>query len=80
MAELLKGKPVADAIDIKTCNETSALKEKGITTERFNFSMDNLDFDLMLEKAQQHHFDVWYLCALPPSLDIFLKTLEHIQE
>lgn len=50
------------------------LKEKGITTERFNFSMDNLDFDLMLEKAQQHHFDVWYLCALPPSLDIFLKT------
>lgn len=50
------------------------LKEKGIATERFNFSMDNLDFDLMLEKAQQHNFDVWYLCALPPSLDIFLKT------
>ena len=50
------------------------LHEKGIETERFNFSMDNLDFDLMLEKAQQKHFDVWFLCALPPSLDIFLKT------
>lgn len=50
------------------------LHEKGIETERFNFSMDNLDFDLMLEKAQQNHFDVWFLCALPPSLDIFLKT------
>lgn len=50
------------------------LHEKGIETERFNFSMDNLDFDLMLEKAQQNHFDAWFLCALPPSLDIFLKT------
>ena len=50
------------------------LQEKGIATERFNFSMDNLDFDLMLEKAQQHNFDVWYICALPPSLDVFLKT------
>ena len=45
------------------------LHEKGITTERFNFSMDNLDFSLLL----QNHFDIWYLCALPPSLDIFLK-------
>ncbi len=50
------------------------LKEKGIETERFNFSMDNLDFDLMLEKARQNNFDVWYITALPPSLDIFLKT------
>lgn len=49
------------------------LHEKGIKTERFNFSMDNLDFSLMLEKALQNNFDVWYLCALPPSLDIFLK-------
>ncbi len=50
------------------------LKEKGLKTERFNFSMDNLDFDLMLEKARQNNFDVWYIAALPPSLDIFLKT------
>ena len=50
------------------------LHTKGIETERFNFNMDNLDFDLMLEKAKQHNCDVWYICALPPSLDIFLKT------
>ena len=50
------------------------LNAKGIETERFNFSMDNLDFELTLEKAKQHNFDVWYLCALPPSLDVFLKT------
>mgnify|MGYP003571370420 CR=1 FL=1 len=50
------------------------LQSKGIATERFNFNMDSLDFDLMLEKAKQHNFDVWYICALPPSLDIFLKT------
>ncbi|MBP5399780.1 MAG: ABC transporter substrate-binding protein [Alphaproteobacteria bacterium] len=50
------------------------LQAKGIETERFNFNMDNLDFDLMLEKAKQHNFDAWFLCALPPSLDIFLKT------
>lgn len=50
------------------------LHEKGIETERYNFNMDNLDFDIMLEKAQHRNFDVWYLCALPPSLDIFLKT------
>lgn len=49
------------------------LHERGIETERFNFSMDNLDFSLMLEKAVQNHFDIWYICALPPSLDIFLK-------
>ena len=49
------------------------LHEKGIETERFNFSADNLDFNLILEKAQHQNFDVWFLCALPPSLDIFLK-------
>ena len=31
MAELLKGKPVADAIDEATLNRAEALKEKGIT-------------------------------------------------
>ncbi len=50
------------------------LHEKGIEAERFNFTADNLDFELMLEKAKQHESDVWYLCALPPSLDVFLKT------
>lgn len=50
------------------------LKAKGIAFERFNFTMDNLDFSLMLEKAKLENFDVWYLCALPPSLDVFLKN------
>lgn len=50
------------------------LKEKGIEFERFNFSADNLDFNLMFDKAKMQGFDVWYLCALPPSLDSFLRT------
>lgn len=50
------------------------LKTKGIAFERFNFSADNVDFNLMFDKAKIQGFDVWYLCALPPSLDSFLRT------
>ena len=50
------------------------LKEKNIAFERFNFSADNIDFNLMLDKAEMQGFDAWYLCALPPSLDAFLRT------
>lgn len=62
------------ALQKHTDSVEQLLQSKGIATERFNFTMDNIDFDLMLEKAKQHNFDVWYICALPPSLDIFLKT------
>ncbi|MBE6448586.1 MAG: amino acid ABC transporter substrate-binding protein [Alphaproteobacteria bacterium] len=50
------------------------LKEKDIEYERFDFGIDNKDFVLMLEKAKNKNFDVLFLCALPPSLDVFLRT------
>ncbi len=50
------------------------LKEKGIAFERFNFSTDTIDFNLLLDKVNMKEFDAWYLCALPPSLDAFLRT------
>ena len=50
------------------------LNEKEIAFERFNFSTDNIDFNLLLDKVNMKGFDAWYLCALPPSLDAFLRT------
>ena len=50
------------------------LKTKNIKFERFNFSADNIDFNMMVDSAKNKKFDAWYIAALPPSLDSFLKT------
>lgn len=48
------------------------LKQKGIDVERVNFSIDNRDFGLVIDKMKFKDFDAWYVAALPPSLDVFL--------
>lgn len=50
------------------------LKQKGIEVERANFSMDNRDFGLAIEKMKSKNFDAWFIALLPPSLDIFLDN------
>lgn len=53
----------------------SKLNAKGIKTERINFGIDDKDFGVIVDKMKQKNFDVWYTTALPPSLDILLKTI-----
>jgi branched-chain amino acid transport system substrate-binding protein len=53
----------------------SKLKAAGIKTERVNFGIDDKDFNVIVDKMKQKNFDVWYTTALPPSLDILLKTI-----
>ncbi len=53
----------------------SKLKARGIKTERVNFGIDDKDFNVIVDKMKQKNFDVWYTTALPPSLDILLKTI-----
>lgn len=51
------------------------LSDKGIKTERANFTIDNKDFAMMVDKFKAKDFDVWYISALPPSLDVLLKVI-----
>lgn len=51
------------------------LKAAGIKTERVNFGIDDKDFNVIVDKMKKKNFDVWYTTALPPSLDILLKTI-----
>ncbi len=53
----------------------SKLKARGIKTERVNFAIDDKDFNVIVDKMKKKNFDVWYTTALPPSLDILLKTI-----
>lgn len=53
----------------------SKLKAKGVKTERVNFGIDDKDFKVIVDKMKQKNFDVWYITALPPSLDVLLKTI-----
>ena len=53
----------------------SKLKAVGIKTERINFGIDDKDFGVIVDKMKKKNFDVWYTTALPPSLDILLKTI-----
>jgi len=53
----------------------SKLKAAGIKTERVNFGIDDKDFNVIVDKMKKKNFDVWYTTALPPSLDILLKTI-----
>lgn len=51
------------------------LSDRGIKTERANFTIDNKDFAMLVDKFKEKDFDVWYISALPPSLDILLKVI-----
>ena len=51
MAELLKGKPVADAIDLNIQKETEALKEKGIIPSLAVFRVGERNDDLSYERG-----------------------------
>ncbi|MBP5399057.1 MAG: ABC transporter substrate-binding protein [Alphaproteobacteria bacterium] len=53
----------------------SKLHDKNIQTERVNFTIDNKDFNMDVDKFKRKDFDVWYISALPPSLDILLKVI-----
>ncbi|MBQ6478386.1 MAG: bifunctional 5,10-methylene-tetrahydrofolate dehydrogenase/5,10-methylene-tetrahydrofolate cyclohydrolase [Erysipelotrichaceae bacterium] len=53
MAELLKGKPVADAIDQDIITDTAGLKEKGIIPTLAVFRVGKRDDDLSYERAIQ---------------------------
>ena len=86
MAELLKGKPVADAIDIKTCNETSALKEKGITPALAVFRVGERDDDLSYERGIQTKCGktgirmLSYVFPEDVSVDEFFQKLQEANE
>lgn len=50
------------------------MKAQGIEVERVNFAIDSKDFGLIIDEMKLKNFDAWFVSALPPSLDIFLKA------
>ncbi|MFI3242239.1 MAG: ABC transporter substrate-binding protein [Alphaproteobacteria bacterium] len=50
------------------------LKEQGIEVVRENFDINNKDFVLTVEKMKNKNLDAWYIGALSPSVDLFLKS------
>lgn len=84
MVDLIKGKGAKSAVlfavyqpglQQTTDFVESKLKALGIKTERVNFGIDDKDFNVIVDKMKKKNFDVWYTTALPPSLDILLKTI-----
>ncbi|MBO4919214.1 MAG: bifunctional 5,10-methylene-tetrahydrofolate dehydrogenase/5,10-methylene-tetrahydrofolate cyclohydrolase [Erysipelotrichaceae bacterium] len=86
MAELLKGKPVADAIDLKICEEAASLKEKGITPALAVFRVGERDDDLSYERGIQKKCEktgirmVSYVFSEDVSEEEFYQKLQEANE
>ncbi|MBQ1533816.1 MAG: bifunctional 5,10-methylene-tetrahydrofolate dehydrogenase/5,10-methylene-tetrahydrofolate cyclohydrolase [Erysipelotrichaceae bacterium] len=86
MADLLKGKPVADAIDLKICEKTASLKEKSINPALAVFRVGEYDDDLSYERGIQKKCEktgirmVSYVFPEDVSEDEFYQKLQKANE
>lgn len=52
----------------------AGLRGKGVSVDRENFSLDHKDFNMMVDRAKDKNYDLLYIAASNPALDLLLKS------